>query len=148
MTFERLQGGFRVKINKNLVGINPKSKFSANFYIFTKRDNLEKFKEEKIFYLPGEYEVNDIFIFGFSENESVNFLLKGDENLLVLEEKFNSIPEILDLILQEPVYVFLLNQDKSFKDILKDLNIKELILQNNLQANFFEKELACKVSII
>jgi hypothetical protein len=148
MTFERLQGGFRVKINKNLVGINPKSKFSANFYIFTKRDNLEKFKEEKIFYLPGEYEVNDIFIFGFSEKESVNFLLKGDENLLVLEEKFNSIPEILDLILQEPVYVFLLNQDKSFKDILKDLNIKELILQNNLQANFFEKELACKVSII
>jgi hypothetical protein len=148
MTFERLQGGFRVKINKNLVGINPKSKFSANFYIFTKRDNLEKFKEEKIFYLPGEYEVNDIFIFGFSENESVNFLLKGDENLLVLEEKFNSIPEILDLILQEPVYVFLLNQDRSFKDILKDLNIKELILQNNLQANFFEKELACKVSII
>jgi len=149
MNFEKLQGGVRVKFNKNLIGINPKSRFNAHFYIFTRKDNLEKFKDEKIFYLPGEYEANNIFIFGFAQREGLNFILKNnEENLLILEEKFEDTPKILDIILSEPTYVLLLNQDKSFKDFLKKINIEELILENNLQANFFEKELTCKVSVL
>jgi len=136
MSFERLQNGLRVKMGSVLIGINPTGKFSANFYIFTKEPE-EEFS--KMIYLPGEYEIDGIFIFGYG-NKEVNYLLvdqENDERLLILESEVK-IPENLEIFLDKSFYVLVLSQRKDLREILREVEIEKLVLTNTSQNKIFE----------
>lgn len=149
MTIEKLQGGLRLKIGGVLIGINPQTKFSADFYIFTQQ-NPEKMNEGKIFDLPGEYEISDIFAFAFG-SESFNWLLLNANNLkekILILEKPTSVPEELEYFFDDSLTVLILKPKPNLIEFLKNIEPGKIILSNASQAEFFKKELACEVEVL
>lgn len=148
MNFEKLQGGLRMKIGGVLVGINPKTKFNADFYIFTQPNS--EFKEGKILSLPGEYEISEIFAFGFG-NDYLNWLILNSndpkEKILFLEKKY-PLPEELEFFFDENLIVFLVRPQTNLVDFLKELDIAKIILPNTSQVEFFKNELTCEVETL
>lgn len=118
-------------------------KDSEHSYILTYKEKGEN--ENKIFNLPGEYNVSDVYFWGFENKESLAFLFEEDNCSLVYFRKDieENIKKQMKILKKEIDIIF--SPDIENLDLVKELKSKMVVTSKDINLPKFNKEKGEKI---
>lgn len=123
MEIKKIEKGCEIKFNENKIFLDPPKIQKDSINILSELER--KINYDKVFNLPGEYEVNGIFIRGFRLKDKITFVLTTRETTMLFVNK-----EINEEIIQD-IY----NEFKEFDIcVFKNINLQNYeIIKNKLK---------------
>lgn len=81
MEIKKIENGCEIKLNENKIYLDPIKIQKDSINILS--ELTRKINYDKVFNLPGEYEINGIFIRGFRDNDKVIYVLYTRETKII-----------------------------------------------------------------
>ncbi len=145
MEIKKLEEGLEIKLNDLKIAVDTLKTKTADIKILT--DIKKNINQDKIFNLPGEYEVGGIFIRGYRNNERLIFIFGTRETKIILVD--GEIKEdILKQIKQEfgdSLDIGIFKNIKNWQKLKNDLKLKIVIITD--KAENFKGEKAKEIKI-
>ncbi len=133
MEIKKIENGCEIKLNENKIYLDPIKIQKDSINILS--ELTRKINYDKVFNLPGEYEINGIFIRGFRDNDKVIYVLYTRETKIIFVNGEIS-EEILNEIYREfgefDIAILKNINQKNYEKIKDKLKFKvEIFLTNS-----------------
>jgi len=146
MEVKKIKEGYELKFNENTIILDPQQVQKDSINILSEIER--KINYDKVFNMPGEYEVNGLSIRGFRNDDKVIYLFYTRESSFIyINGEANE--EVLNEIKKEynEIDIALLKNTKNVEKIKNKFNTKVIIYLENAPKSKVEKVKSLKLNL-
>lgn len=127
------------ELDNQLFIVNPQVKKEKNGAAFILTKFNSDFNFDRIFSLPGEYNIGSVFFYSFLEKENLVYYFESEEGKILLGEKFSDeiLKRLKDYTDDLDGLIFVGNEIKL--DFFKKIGAKNIFLFKEINLSGFEK---------